>query len=120
MLDNVHTEKLSSGLALFLLLLDKFGQGALEPVAAVPETELFNLPVYPLARARDTNRLACGLRTNRCLLSMSFEPKTSFLYLDYSSVAIKLGMGKGSKKKPMTKKERAEKRKKRKEKRSKK
>jgi len=51
---------------------------------------------------------------------MSFEPKTSFLYLDYSNVAIKLGMGKGSKKKPTTKKERAEKRKKRKEKRSKK
>jgi hypothetical protein len=34
-------------------------------------------------------------------------------------MVIALGMGKGSKKKPMTKKERAEKRKKRKEKRSK-
>jgi U3 small nucleolar ribonucleoprotein component len=37
----------------------------------------------------------------------------------YSDIVIKLGMGKGSKKKPMTKKERAERRKKRKEKRSK-
>ena len=37
----------------------------------------------------------------------------------YLNLVIELGMGKGSKKKPMTKKERAEKRKKRKEKRSK-
>jgi hypothetical protein len=42
------------------------------------------------------------------------------LSFHYFSLAIELGMGKGSKKKPMTKKERAEKRKKRKEKRSKK
>jgi len=41
------------------------------------------------------------------------------LYSDYFDMAIKMGMGKGSKKKPKTKKERAEKRKKRKEKRSK-
>jgi len=38
----------------------------------------------------------------------------------YFDQVIKLGMGKGSKKKPITKKERAERRKKRKEKRSKK
>ena len=38
---------------------------------------------------------------------------------DYLNLVIELGMGKGSKKKPMTKKERAEKRKKRKEKRAK-
>jgi len=37
----------------------------------------------------------------------------------YFNLVIELGMGKGSKKKPMTKKERAEKRKKRKEKRAK-
>ncbi|UCC28416.1 MAG: hypothetical protein JSW29_02960 [Candidatus Bathyarchaeota archaeon] len=40
-------------------------------------------------------------------------------YFSYFDMVIALGMGKGSKKKPMTKKERAEKRKKRKEKRSK-
>jgi hypothetical protein len=38
----------------------------------------------------------------------------------YFDIVIELGMGKGSKKKPMTKKERAERRKKHKEKRSKK
>jgi len=38
----------------------------------------------------------------------------------YSNLGIELGMGKGSKKKPMTKKEREERRKRRKEKRSKK
>jgi len=42
------------------------------------------------------------------------------LYYDHLNMAIKLGMGKSSKKKPMTKKERAEKRKRRKEKRLKK
>ena len=42
------------------------------------------------------------------------------LYFHYFNAVIELGMGKSSKKKPMTKKERAEKRKKRKEKRSKK
>jgi len=41
------------------------------------------------------------------------------LYFHYFNVVIELGMGKSSKKKPMTKKEREEKRKKRKEKRSK-
>jgi len=41
-------------------------------------------------------------------------------YFDHFNVAIEMGMGKGSKKKPMTKKEREEKRKKRKEKRAKK
>jgi hypothetical protein len=40
------------------------------------------------------------------------------LYSNYFNMVIELGMGKGSKKKPMTKKEREEKRKKRKEKRS--
>ena len=39
------------------------------------------------------------------------------LYSNYFKMAIKMGMGKDSKKKPKTKKERAEKRKKRKEKR---
>jgi hypothetical protein len=42
------------------------------------------------------------------------------LYSNYFKMAIKMGMGKDSKKKPMTKRERTEKRKKRKEKRSKK
>lgn len=53
---------------------------------------------------------------------MFFEPKTYFfiLYFNYFNMVIELGMGKNSKKKPMTKKEREEKRKKRKEKRSKK
>jgi len=44
------------------------------------------------------------------------NPKFNF-YSDYLNMAIELGMGKGSKKKPMTKKEREEKRRKRKEKR---
>ena len=42
------------------------------------------------------------------------------IYYSNLQVMIDLGMGKGSKKKPMTKKERDERRKKRKEKRSKK
>ena len=42
------------------------------------------------------------------------------VYFNYSDTVIELGMGKGSKKKPMTKKERDERRKKRKEKRLKK
>jgi len=40
-------------------------------------------------------------------------------YSKYFNIVIELGMGKSSKKKPMTKKERAERRKRRKEKRSK-
>jgi hypothetical protein len=50
---------------------------------------------------------------------LNFNPthtKVNF-YSDYSNMAIELGMGKSSKKKPMTKKERKEKKKKRKEKR---
>jgi len=53
--------------------------------------------------------LICVVRTENFIHSFN-----------YSNVVIELGMGKSSKKKPMTKKERAEKRKKRKEKRSKK
>ena len=49
---------------------------------------------------------------------MFFEPKTSFVTSTISIMVIELGMGKDTKKKPMTKKEREEKRKKRKEKRS--
>ncbi|MFB0514630.1 MAG: hypothetical protein ACETVQ_03540 [Candidatus Bathyarchaeia archaeon] len=42
------------------------------------------------------------------------------MYFYYFDMVIELGMGKGSKKKPMTKKERVERRKRHKEKRSKK
>lgn len=51
---------------------------------------------------------------------LSWRCTESFIpCFNYFDMVIKLGMGKGSKKKPMTKKERAEKRKKRKEKHSK-
>jgi hypothetical protein len=54
------------------------------------------------------------------LIGLNFNPhppkKVNF-YSDYFNMAIELGMGKSSKKKPMTKKERKEKKKKRKEKR---
>jgi len=46
--------------------------------------------------------------------------KSFIPYFNYYDMVIELGMGKGSKKKPMTKKERDERRKRRKEKRSKK
>jgi len=45
------------------------------------------------------------------------KPKKVNFYSDYFNMAIELGMGKSSKKKPMTKKERKERKKKRKEKR---
>jgi len=51
---------------------------------------------------------------------LNFNPHTHKkvnFYSDYFNMAIELGMGKGSKKKPMTKKERKERKKKRKEKR---
>jgi len=59
-------------------------------------------------------------RNKHVALVGAVRTENFILYFDYFNVAIELGMGKGSKKKPMTKKEREEKRKKRKQKHSKK
>jgi hypothetical protein len=56
-----------------------------------------------------------NLQTAECVHAI----QNFIFYSDYFKVVIELGMGKSSKKKPMTKKERAERKKRRKKKRSK-
>jgi len=56
-----------------------------------------------------------NLQTIECVYAI----QNFIFHSEYFNMVIELGMGKSSKKKPMTKKERAERRKRRKEKRSK-